>query len=80
MGTVVTRSGQITLDKKLRDELGIKVGTPLETNRLGDMIIIAKKNRSVWRKSVGFLPKEFSNTLKSTKKDYRERLKKLKVL
>jgi AbrB family looped-hinge helix DNA binding protein len=30
MTTIVTRAGQITLDKELRDELGIEVGTPVD--------------------------------------------------
>lgn len=75
--TIVTRSGQITLDKEIREALGIDVGTPLEMNRIGDHIIIKKKDSSVWRKSSGFLPKDFAEAIKGMHKDYRERMKEL---
>jgi|TARA_B100002003_G_C13933145_1_gene453236 AbrB family looped-hinge helix DNA binding protein len=60
MGTIVTRNGQITIDKHIRDELGIEVGMPLNINKLGEMIIITKKDKSFWRKRNSVLPEKFN--------------------
>lgn len=73
MATIVTRSGQITLDSNIRKNLGIDVGTPLEVNQWGDMIVITKKDKNFWRKHKSVLPKNFVEILKKMRKDSTKR-------
>ncbi len=61
MATTVTRNGQITLDANIRKEMGIEVGTPLEVNRMGEIIIIAKKDKGFWDRHKPVLPKGFDH-------------------
>ena len=44
VSTVVTRSGQITLNKEFRKELGIKKGDKIIENIEGKRIIISKRD------------------------------------
>ena len=71
--TTVTRSGQITLDKRIRKAMGIEVGTPLEVNKLGEMIIITKKDKHFWRRHKPVLPADFPEILKKIRKDTTKR-------
>ena len=81
MVTKVTRGGQITLDIKLRRKLGIDMGTRLEINQLGSLILIEKKTKNFWDTyEGGALPKNFEKVLKMMRTDYRQRLKKVRIL
>lgn len=80
MITIVTRSGQITLDSRIRRELEIDVGTPLEVNRFGDMIVIEKKRKDFWKERESILPENFEKTLKELRKDSTKRYKRLKLI
>ena len=80
MTTIVTRNGQITIDKRIRDELGIEVGTPLEVNLEGERIVISKKDPAVWRRIGKFLPKDYEKILKRARVDNRKRLKRLGII
>lgn len=64
METIVTRAGQITLSKDIRDALGITIGTPLEVNRVGSTILIEKKDAKYWDKAGKILPEDFESTLR----------------
>ena len=75
MGTTVTRNGQITIDKHIREELGIEVGTALNVNRVGEMIIITKKDKAFWRKRKSELSPDFN--ISRVRKDSTERYKRL---
>jgi len=77
MATVVTRSGQITLEMEIRKKLGIEVGTPLEINRIGEIIMIEKKSVDFWDRCGGTLPKDFEKSLKKIRTDSRKRFKRL---
>jgi hypothetical protein len=44
------------------------------------MIIVKKKDASIWRKCNGFLPKDFDKTLKLLRKDDKNRLKRLGII
>lgn len=63
METKVTRHGQITLAKEIRDELEIMVGTSLKVYKMGDEIVLRKKTPEFWDRCGGALPRSF---------DYRE--------
>ena len=79
METTVTRNGQITLSKKIRDKLGIMEGTRLVINSMGETILISKKDPKFWENFKGHnLSKEFD--YKKTRKDDRERLVRLNIV
>lgn len=81
MKTIVTRGGQITIPKEIRDKFGIREGTPIEVNVIDDLIVIGKRNPDFWKKCGGFLPKDFKKTLNEMRKmDSAERLKKLGII
>ncbi len=61
--TTVTRNGQITLRKEIRDELGIREGTQLTINRKGDVIMIKKVDDNSWEELESFLPDNFDDEL-----------------
>ena len=80
MKSLVTRGGQITIGKQIRDLLGIKIGAPVEINILGKMIIVEKSDENIFEKTGNFLPKNFKETLSKIRSDETSRLKRLKIL
>ncbi len=81
MKSIVTRGGQITISKEIREKLGIREGTQVEINTVGDLVVISKRNKDFWKKCGGFLPKDFKKTLREMRKiDSGERLKKLRII
>lgn len=78
--TTVTRSGQITLTKDVREKLHINEGDTLLLNICGESVLISKKNPKAFE-TRAFLPSNFSKTLKEMRKlSYSKRLHKLGVL
>ena len=53
MRTIVTRNGQITIPREVREKLGIKEGTPLQVNVSGNTILIAKSSPEYWKNFKG---------------------------
>jgi AbrB family looped-hinge helix DNA binding protein len=53
MATILTRKGQVTVPKKIRDYLGLKPGKPVTFGRLktGEIVLKAKKARSKPRRT-----------------------------
>ncbi|HLC36989.1 MAG TPA: AbrB/MazE/SpoVT family DNA-binding domain-containing protein [archaeon] len=80
VSTVVTRSGQITLNKEFRKELGIKKGDKIIENIEGKRIIISKRDIKVFEKAKNFLPANFSKTLEKIRSDSTERFKELELI
>lgn len=81
METKVTRNGQVTIPKEIREKLGIREGIKVHMNVSGSVIMITKRDPEFWRKfKGGFLPKDFKEIRKSWRKNELERLKKLGVL
>ncbi|MBI4438586.1 AbrB/MazE/SpoVT family DNA-binding domain-containing protein [Candidatus Woesearchaeota archaeon] len=78
--TVVTRSSQITLTKKVREQLDIKEGDRLVLNIRGDVLIVSKKDPSVFDNFDEFLPENFEKTLNKIRTDEKERLKRLGII
>ena len=78
--TTVTRGNQITLTKEAREKLGIREGDRVVVNVTGDIIMISKKNSSVFDNFDDFLPAGFEKTLKKMRSDEKERLKRLGVI
>jgi antitoxin PrlF len=63
MKTVVSEKGQITIPKRVREQLGIRAGTILEVEAVGGKIVAAKRDPidpvSKWR-GRGRLPERLS--------------------
>ena len=78
--TTVTRGCQVTLTKEIREKLHIREGDRLIMNVEGNRITIAKKDSSVFDKHEKFLPDDFEKTMKSLRKDYRVRMKRLGII
>lgn len=78
--TIVTRNGQITLDKGFRKELGIAAGDRIIANRMKGIVILAKKDSKVWGRVESFLPKDFGRVLSKIRSPSSERLKRVGVL
>ena len=49
--TIVTRGGQITLTKEIREKLKIKEGDLVHINVQGDLVLISKKNPKAFDKN-----------------------------
>ncbi len=78
--TTVTRGGQITLTKDIRERLNIHVGDRICLNILGDSALISKKDPHILAKKK-FLPKNFGEIQKSIRHfSIQERLKRLKII
>jgi bifunctional DNA-binding transcriptional regulator/antitoxin component of YhaV-PrlF toxin-antitoxin module len=72
----VTRGSQITLTKKVREEIGVEEGDIVTVNVSGDQAIITKKDPEAFDEE-GFLPKNFDEIVDRTRKDSTERLDEL---
>ena len=78
--TTVTRGGQITLTKDVREKLHIKEGDTVLLNLFGETILLSKKNPKAFE-THNFLPASFPKILKEMKHfSYSKRLRKLGVL
>lgn len=78
--TTVTRGGQITLTRDVREKLHIKEGDTILLNICGESVLISKKNPKAFE-NCNFLPDNFSKTLKEMRKfSYSKRLHKFGVL
>lgn len=78
--TIVTRGGQITLTKPIRDKLMIKEGDKININTMGSLIIISKKNKKAFENH-DFLPDNFVKILEQIRSSpYTQRLKRLGLI
>lgn len=73
----VTRNSQITIPKEVREKIGIKEGDRVDVTVEGDRIVIRKVEMD---EITDFLPRDFEEIMKKTKKDSRDRLRKLGVI
>lgn len=77
---IVTRGGQITLTRDVRERLHIKEGDTIMLNLSGESILISKKDPKAFE-TRNFLPDNFSKTLKDIRSfSYPNRLRRLGVL
>lgn len=76
---VVTRNGQITLTKDVRDKIHVTEGDRIIINTLGSTALISKRDPAAFDKH-GFLPDNFSKTLHTIRTfSWNERLKRLGI-
>ncbi len=83
MRTIVTRNGQITIPKEIRERLGIREGTPLQVNVAGNTILIVKSSPDYWKTfKGGNLPADFEETYKKIREsgNIHKRFRKLGVI
>ena len=77
--TIVTRGGQITLTKEIRERLGIREGDKIILNISGDSIMVSKRDPKIFDKFGDFLPERFDKVLSKIRTDEKERLKRLGI-
>jgi len=74
----VTRHSQVTIPKKIREEVGIVEGDKVKMKVVkGNKIVIEKANEEVWKDCTGFLPEDFEKIQKSLRVDSTGRFKRL---
>lgn len=77
---MVTRGGQITLTKDVREKLGIKEGDIILLNIEGDTALVSKKNPKIFE-THDFLPENFEKTLRRMRTfSYTDRLKRQGII
>jgi len=77
---IVTRGGQITLTKDVREKLHVREGDMIIINVLGDTALITKRNPKIFEKH-DFLPENYPKTLKNIRSfSWEDRLKRLGVI
>lgn len=77
---IVTRGGQITLTKDVREKLGIAEGDIMSVNVLGETAIVSKRNPRALEIH-HFLPDNFSKTLHELRSfSWEKRLKRLGII
>lgn len=78
--TLVTRNGQITLAKRVRERLHIREGDRVNVNVLGEIVLISKRDPRAFE-THDFLPEQFSKTLHALRAfSHAGRLRRLGVL
>lgn len=78
--TIVTRGGQITLTKEIRDRLGIREGDKVILNVSGRSVMVSKRDPKIFDDFESFLPANFDKMLRSFRHDEKARLKKLGII
>ncbi len=77
---IVTRGGQITLTRDVREKMRIHEGDLVSIHVLGDIAMVSKRNLAVFEKH-DFLPENFTKTLKEIRTfSWDKRLKKLGII
>ena len=76
---IVTRGGQITLTKDIREKIHVEEGDIIMVNTLGNLIVASKVDPSAFDKR-DFLPENFEKVLKSIRSSPESRLKKLGII
>jgi AbrB family looped-hinge helix DNA binding protein len=78
--TVVTRGGQITLTKDVRERMNIREGDTVVLNVAGDVVMLSKRDPKVFDKFDDFLPEKFDNVLAKMRSDEKGRLRRLGIV
>ncbi|HLC70970.1 MAG TPA: AbrB/MazE/SpoVT family DNA-binding domain-containing protein [Candidatus Nanoarchaeia archaeon] len=77
---IVTRGGQITLTKDVREKMKVREGDVIIVNVLGDCAMVSKRDPKAFEKH-NFLPENFSKTLHEIRSfSFEKRLKRLGVI
>jgi AbrB family looped-hinge helix DNA binding protein len=77
----VTRHSQVTIPKKIREEVGIAEGDKVKMKIVeGNKIVIEKADQEAWKDCTDFLPEDFEKILKSLRADSTSRFKHLGLI
>ncbi len=77
----VTRHSQVTIPKKIREEVGINEGDVVKMKVLeGKKILIEKASEDAWKDCTDFLPEDYEKLLTSLRADSRNRFKRLGLI
>jgi AbrB family looped-hinge helix DNA binding protein len=77
----VTRHSQVTIPRKIREEVGITEGDKVKMKVVeGNKIVIEKANEEVWKDCTDFLPVDFEKLLISLRTDSTNRFKRLGLI
>jgi len=79
-GTIVTRGSQITLTKDIREKTGIREGDRVILNVVGNTVVVAKRDPSVFDNIKGFLPENSDDVMRKMRSDSRERFRRLGIV
>ncbi|MBI4450491.1 hypothetical protein HY642_00825 [Candidatus Woesearchaeota archaeon] len=77
---VMTRAGQITLTKDVREKLRISEGDVVLINVVGNQAIVTKRDPRVFDRLRSFLPQNFDALLKKLRAAPEGRLRRLGIL
>jgi|GEM_PF-2361338 len=78
--TTITRGGQITLTKDIREKLDLHIGDTVQLNLVGSAVLVSKKDPAVFGKG-NFLPENFTELRRKHRKTTTiDRLKKQGIL
>lgn len=76
---MVTRGGQITLTKDVREKMHVREGDVVMVNILGESALVSKRDPKALEKH-DFLPENFAKTLKTIRTfSWNERLRRLGI-
>jgi len=76
---VVTRAGQITLTKDIRERMGVEEGDVVIISSFGNQAVVTKRDPSVFKRFKPFLAHDFDAVLKKMRGPAEPRLKRLGV-
>ncbi len=77
----VTRHSQVTIPRKIREEVGITEGDKVKMKVVeGNKIVIEKANEEAWKDCTDFLPVDFEKLLISLRTDSTNRFKRLGLI
>lgn len=78
--TIVTRGGQITLTKEIRNRLDIREGDKIVLNISGGVLMVSKRDPKIFDKFDDFLPERFDKIIRKIRSDEKERLRRLGIV
>jgi len=78
--TKLTRNFQITIPKKIRKKLNLKLGDNMIIHLEGDKIVITRFSEEIWENCTDFLPENFDKILANLREDSMKRFKRLGIL
>jgi AbrB family looped-hinge helix DNA binding protein len=77
--TMLTRNYQVTIPKKIRNQLGLKLGDELRIRAEDGKIVMEPLDEIAWDESPSFLPDNFEKVQANLRHDSSERFRRLGI-